>query len=146
MRVRDEGAWREVNNARAYVEGAWREIDEVQAYEGDDWRVAAEFVDPLSVTVSPVQAAAFTLGAGYALTQLITAIPTGGRGPFLYQWSFVSGIQGIITSPATPTTAFSLFLSEGASASAVYRCTITDNLGSVATANVPAFFQSDDIN
>ena len=142
MRVRDEGAWREVTKSRVYAEGAWRDINEVQTYQDDAWRIAAEFVDPLSVTITPSQANGSDFGTGFVVTSLVTAIPEGGRGPFSYEWSFVSGFQGAITSPLTSSTAFSLFLPQGANASAVYRCTVTDNLGSVASADVSAFFES----
>ena len=56
MIVRDEGAWGDVTKARAYVDGAWRELNEAQAYQSGAWRIAAEFVDDLSLTISPPSA------------------------------------------------------------------------------------------
>ncbi|NRA41704.1 MAG: hypothetical protein HRU21_05265 [Pseudomonadales bacterium] len=140
MIVRDEGAWGEVTRARVYVDGGWRELNEVQAYEDNAWRIAAEFVDPLSVTITPSETFGRSSTNGFVVTAPVSATPSGGRGPFSYEWSFVSGSQGAITSPLTASTAFSLFLPEGASAEAVYRCTVTDNLGTVATSDVTAFF------
>ena len=146
MIVRDEGAWGDVTKARAYVDGAWRELNEAQAYQSGAWRIAAEFVDDLSLTISPPSAVGNVLGSGFAVTLPVTALPAGGRGPFTYQWTFVSGTQGALSSPLPASTTFSLFLTSGSNASAVYNCAVTDSLGSLASANVSVVFQSDDLN
>ena len=142
MRVRDEGVWRDVVRARVYVEGAWRELNEVQAREDNAWVIAAEFVDDLSLSISPQFAGAVRVGSGFAVTDAATATPIGGRGPFTYQWERVSGVFAGISAPQSASTQFSFFLPPVSFLEGIYSCTVTDSLGSVASDTVNVTFES----
>ena len=143
MRVRSDGAWRDVIGGRAYIGGAWRELNEAKAYIDGEFKVIAEFVDDLSVSVLNDDIFAERFGSGLALSPPVLAAPNGGRGPYTYQWSRVSGAFASISSPNTAETRFSFFVQTFESVVGVYRCTVTDSLGSTASVDVRVTFVSD---
>ena len=65
-----------------------------------------------------------------------TVTPSGGTSPYTYAWSYVSGTTMTVTSGTSATTTFHKSLIVGASISAIYRCTVTDNASHTATADV----------
>jgi len=142
MRVRDEGVWRDVARARAYVDGAWREMAEVQVREDNAWRVAAEFIDDLTLSLFPPSLQVLIANSGLAVTQPVTATPAGGRGPFTYQWERVNGVFANITAPQSATTQFSFFLPSDSFFEGVYKCTVTDALGSEVSQTLSLTFES----
>lgn len=79
---------------------------------------------PLSVQITPGFIGDVDLTCPLT-SQPATANVSGGRGPFNYLWSAVSGGSGItINSPTSQTTTFTVN-SSGAK-SGTYRCTVTD--------------------
>ena len=71
------------------------------------------------------------------LSDVVTVIPSGGSGAYSYDWSKVSG--STLTVTGLNQARFSASLANGTSASAVYRCTITDTSGQEAYANVSIY-------
>lgn len=138
MDVRVGGAWESPDRAEAYKDGAWRTLQYGEAYYSGAWRQIATFVPALSVAISPTTASAT---GSTVTTNSVTATPTGGLGPFTYAWTLVSN-SGVtspaITSPSTAATRFTGSPTDGHSGTATFRCTVTDSLGTVATADVEA--------
>lgn len=59
---------------------------------------------------------------------------------YAYSWAWVSGTGGTetitVTDPASATTAFSLLMNGDTYTTSIWRCTVTNNLGQAATADV----------
>lgn len=81
-------------------------------------------------------------------TNSVTCSPTGGVGPFTYLWENIAGEgNAFAVSPTNASTTFHLAnVISGNSASATFRCTITDALGSTATATIVATFDNLDFS
>ena len=144
MDVRIAGAWVSPTTAEAYVSGQWRALRYGEAYYNGQWRQIVSFVQTLTLSLSPDP-----LGKGAQAdtmtTAACTATPTGGLGPFTYAWTTVSssGLSGVaINSPSASPTTFTATVTggEGSTGTAVFRCTVTDSLGSTATDTVTVSF------
>lgn len=143
MRVRNDGAWREVTAGRVRIGGEWKRLTSARAYVGGAWEDVAVFLPPLSLTISPPTASAAIVGPGTATTGSVTATPAGGQTPITYSWTRLSGV-GAATNSTSATTAFSQFLNTGDDVSGTFRCTATDAFGTTATADITATFTSTD--
>lgn len=63
----------------------------------------------------------------------VTAAGSEGQAPYTYAWARVSGDATITaTSAATAATAFAASVGRNATKTAVFQCTVTDNLGKQA--------------
>jgi hypothetical protein len=142
MRVRTGGAWRPVTSGRVRVNNAWRTLTRAMVYHDGAWRDGAVFTPPLSLALNSGSAFAFTVPPGTAVTDPITATPTGGLGPFTYSWTRIAGSVGTAATPNSATTTFSQFMGASETVSATFRCTVTDSLGSTATAEVEVTFSA----
>jgi hypothetical protein len=138
MEVRCGGAWRTITTGEAFVNGAWRTLRYGEAYIDGAWKQVATFVQPLTLSVSPPSTGA---NAGATTTPSVTATPSGGLGPFTYSWAKLSGDAVSANSPSLATTSFTL-TSGSPPANATFRCTVTDALGSTATADVGVLFSN----
>lgn len=133
------GAWRSLSSAFIYVGGQWKRITRAEGYVGGAWKSAAAFLPALTVTIDAPNTMVVTT-TGVAISDPITAVPSGGSAPYTYTWSRISGTSGDITSPSAATTTFSAYLSTGASEDATFRCTVTDAFGNQASATVALSF------
>jgi hypothetical protein len=141
MRVYISGSWREIESGLVRVGGAWKNLVRIRAYVGGAWEDVASFIQPLTLSASPVSPNAFIFGSGTATTDAVTVTPSGGAGPFTYSWSLVSGTCTII-SPTSASTTFSRTLTSGERAEVTVRCTVTDSLGTIATIDIVVTFES----
>lgn len=115
--------------------------------DGTTLRTIATFAPALTLAASP--AGAFGTAASdvsvNVTTNSVTAIPTGGTGPFTYAWTVVSytaATSPVITSATNASTTFRQdSMAPDTTASAVFRCTVTDAFGLQATVDVPADFE-----
>jgi len=79
-----------------------------------------------------------TFGQQSTTSDSVTAVPSGGIGPFTYSWARTSGDEDIVpTSFTTATTAFRAFLQDSDAFSASFVCTVTDT-ATGAVASTPA--------
>ena len=72
-----------------------------------------------------------------------TATATGGSGSYTYNWQYVSGSTAItLVNPSSSATMIWQFLytSPSSTASAIYRCEVSDGSTSVFTNNVTVSF------
>lgn len=82
------------------------------------------------------------LGAGdiTAVTGAATVTATGGDSPYTYSWTYVSGTEATVYSPTSNSTQFArtvyVNIAQSINLSGVYRCTVTDNIGRVASVDV----------
>jgi hypothetical protein len=133
------GAWRANTAIYARQAGAWRQLRSLKVFSGGAWRQVANFVDPLTLSVSPANV--FGAGNG-AYTQSVssgfaTATPAGGKAPYSYAWAMTDGDTSITVNSATnATVTFSKTLAKFDVAYGTARCTVTDANGSTASANV----------
>lgn len=142
LQIRQAGVWKEVQAAYVMTGGTLKRVVEIKGMAGGVLRSLAIFAPPLTVAISPSFASAVG-NSGTLTTNAVTASPTGGQGPFTYAWSVVSyeGTLPVVNSPATATTTFrqsGLSLEEDNDCT--FRVTVTDSLGTTATANVSALF------
>jgi hypothetical protein len=128
LRVRSGAATRTAKRGRVFADAAWREFY-VQ-------------VNPITITFSPSTISAVT--PTITALSTVTAIVSGAALPLSYVWSVVS-----FEAPVTPTILNSATASPtlrqsglgfGDSYSALFRVTVTDSLGIVATGEVAATF------
>lgn len=136
MQVRIGGAWVSPKNAKAFISGAWRTLIRGKAYVSGAWRDCATFVQPMSVALSG------TMRSNTQTCGPLTATPTGGLGPFSYAYSVTSPPS--LVTVASPTSATSYFYSSTTRQfAASILCTVTDSLGTVATASANIVFNYD---
>lgn len=95
---------------------------------------------PLLTLLASGNASASRSGGGVASTNTVITSRSGGLQPFTYAWTRVSGDVFTPSAPTGSYTDFSIYLSNGASASATYRCTVTsaDNQTASVTVSVSA--------
>lgn len=94
------------------------------------------------VTLSTAVAYGSVYGGGTATTEVVTTSIAGGRAPFTYSWTFVSGSATVnVTASTASSTSFYGTIAYGGQAFAVWRCTITDASGQTSHADVDVFLQ-----
>lgn len=96
----------------------------------------------LSAYSTPSAVSATITGAGTATTNSASAIASGGSGSYTYSWTIVSGTC-TIASPNSSATQFYRTLTNGQTAFATAKCTVTDTGGAtVDTSTVSISFTS----
>ena len=133
------GAWRSLVRAETYTSGQWKAVSRGEAYIGGGWRSLFSTALPMTLSVSPTQV------SGYATpfkpvtqtitTDPVTATPSGGLGPYTYAWSGGN-------TPLSATNSFTRTLPGNTDAFDTFTVTVTDSLGSTATASVDAYFSN----
>ena len=135
MRGRIGGVWVTPTVATAYINGAWRTLPRAKAYIAAAWRDVASFVQPLSLSNAPTSGF-FGNDHYVAYSNSVTATPTGGLGPYTYLWTVLTTNKTItINAPTSATTFISTSVQNGIDAFGTMRCSVTDSLGTVATAD-----------
>ena len=140
MKARVSGAWRDISAGKIKVDGVWRTVTRIVGKVSGAWEDFVIFTPPFSAAISPATAVAYDLDEGDSIitTNGVTAIPTGGTGPYSYEWD---GGVASLTAGTSATTAFllSTTLFSGVFTE-TWTVTITDSLGQVATATIDAEF------
>ena len=94
------------------------------------------FTPVMSASIVPASLSTTRTGSGTATVTSgnTLVVPSNGQGPFSYAWAKVSGTTLTVTGQNSAT--FSASLAANTSASAVYRCTVTDANGATCTVDV----------
>lgn len=107
---------------------------------------AASLAAALGVTLDKSSIPHAFSSSATATSAAATATPTGGTSPYTHAWTRVSGSTDITADSASAaSTAFSVTgMTDGATKSAIFRDTVTDNVSATATADVSIEFTRDD--
>ncbi|MBK7251958.1 MAG: hypothetical protein IPI06_14110 [Gammaproteobacteria bacterium] len=86
-------------------------------------------------------------GSSSATSGSVTVTPSGGTPGYTYAWTRVSGSADVsAVSSSAATTAFSVVsMSDGATKSATFRCTVTDSASATYTVDVSVAFARADV-
>lgn len=98
----------------------------------------------LSLSITPEEVTGYGSGTGTAQTEFATATPSGGVSPYTYEWALVSYTGPGTVSADNPTDDMSSFTLTGFTGlkSAIFQCTVTDDVSATATAQVTAIFSN----
>ena len=136
-------------NLRAYLKGAGyvSSSDTAPSVPTSGTLTMRAFLGAAKVSGSALSASASAsivggIGDGTS-TQTVTSDPvtvtaSGGTSPYTYSWVRQSGSTMSATAATSATTSFSRSLAVNGTASAVWRCTVTDAASATATVDVTA--------
>jgi hypothetical protein len=133
--INDSGTWK---NATPFVNdgGTWKPVQIGYVNDAGTWKI---FYSAMTASKSG-DASGGRLGAGSVTTNSVTVSPVGGIFPFSYAWTYQSGDVFTLSNPgpstSAHTTTFTTTVALFQTKSAVYRCTITDSVGSTAFIDV----------
>lgn len=137
----NSGTLRTITRAWVKQAGVLRRLKTAKVMDGGSLRTVGIFADPLTATVSgSASGTASGFSAATITTSSVTALPSGGQGPYTYAWAYLSGDTATILSPTQATTAFQRSANPGETLEGTFRCTVTDAYGSTATADATATF------
>jgi len=133
--IRVGGSWHSITRGELYRGGSWRTLTRGEIYKGGAWHALFTFVLPMTALASPPSA--FGDGGskhGVTVTSgSVTVTPTGGLGPYTYDWT---GSDVSVSFPHSATTNFSAFVLSEAEVDGFASCTVTDSLGVTAATGV----------
>ena len=145
MKARIDGAWRDITGGRVRINDTWRRLVSAQAFIGGAWREVASFIQPMTFAVTPETITRSGQVGTTRATAAVTGTPTGGRTPYTYAWTRLSGDPAItITNPSAAVTTFQRFLGSEGTFSAVFQCACTDTNGTTLTDTVTVTFVASD--
>jgi hypothetical protein len=135
MSIRAGGVWKELTAGKVRVNGAWRNLVSAQAYIDGAWKVVATFVSTMTVALSQ-SSVSRSARLGTINTAAVTCTPTGGLNPYTYSWVKQSGDTITANQPTSASCAFQASgMVEEEVRTAVFRCTVTDTLGTAVTSS-----------
>lgn len=131
--IRAAGALRPATSIRIMIGGTLRAVKAIRVRQGNQLRPVYSTTSPISLSLSPPDAYGemFTQQPAPVTSEPVTAMVSGGRGPFTYQWSVDQAID--ITSPNSASTTF-VRVVYGGTIQGAMSCTVTGADGSQATA------------
>lgn len=147
FQVLDAGTLRTISAGQVKVAGVMRPLRFIKAMDGGSLRTVATFIQPLTVSANDAGGNGDgTEGTTVSTTIASTATPSGGLGPFTYAWTLIANGGGDASYANTPSAASTTFNKGNVPASQIYadtwRVTVTDSLGSTATADITVTFRN----
>lgn len=140
MKVSVGGVFKDVASIKVSPINAWKAVANTKAAVGGVWKVGETFTVPLSVSLSDISPQGRDrTNVGFAVTNSVTATPSGGVLPYAYSWALLSGV-GVADSPNSASTTFTGSVSEGESLTGTFRVTVTDAFAQTVTADLAATF------
>jgi hypothetical protein len=138
------GGWRTINKWQIRQGNAWRTVKRAQTFVGGIWREFYVQENPINITILPSPVTSQPAANLFYLDALVSAFVAGGTSPFTYVWSVDSFDTPSIPTILNGTTASPTFrafdIGPGDTHGAIFRVTVTDNLGLTATKDVIATF------
>ena len=135
--VHDATQWRSIKDIYKKDASTWQRTKAVYVKDGATWRKVHE---ALSATASASGGFPLTASgpSGTTITTTASADVTaaGGWPPYSYSWVEISYTSGnpldvrVVNSPGSSSSTFSASSSHGGGGTSLFRCTITDTLGS----------------
>lgn len=145
MRINLPDGWKEVTAAKYWTGSKWASLTRGLFYDGTEWQEIAKFTELLEVELSSGDVYGFvaTPQPSAVTSSSVTASPSGGLGPYQYLWEFISGNASTALQPNFASTSFrNGNVPANNVETSVFRVTVTDALGSEATAQVTAQFEN----
>ncbi len=134
LKVRLGGINRTFQKMRIMRGGTLTNVRRAQYHTGTGLEVVFLGSDPLSVGISPV-----TITGHASDPAKASAVISGGRGPYVYQWTATSDLGHLILTGAT-SAAVNISALHGADAEGTVEVTVTDADGQTASAAVAVYF------
>lgn len=144
LRIQDAGTLRTIKRLRIQQGGILRDIRRLRVMHDGVLRTVATFAEQLTASANPSSVGG-TQSSDQPITvtsEGTTASPTGGRAPFTYAWTQISGPSATITAPTMATTQFRATVNPFDTVSLSFRCTITDAVGQSASTEVTALLNN----
>lgn len=146
LKIQDAGTLRTITRLYIRQGGVNRRIRTLKIMDGGTLRTVATFADTLSVSADGASGNGPGTGPSNVTTDSTTAVVSGGFAPYTYAWSLVTnggGTASTATNPTSATTAFQKAnVPQDASYTDVWQVTVTDAVGSTATAAASAQFSN----
>lgn len=135
-------ATKDVVSAQFVPSSTLKRVTRIEAWNGSAWKLVQSFAPPISLAASPDASFAERNAASVVaiISSPVSAIVTGGTGPYTYLWTQAGGQAASIYSPASATTQFAMGLGPGSSETANFNCTVTDSNGLTADAAASVTF------
>lgn len=134
MKVRVNGVLKSAPGAKIKVGANWKRLIRIKMKIGGVWKEIASFIPPLSASASPATVAKAVNGGGTGVAGPVTATPTGGRAPYTYAWTRLTGTASI-TAPGSSGTYFSDTVGPNETRISTFKCTVTSSDGQTADTN-----------
>lgn len=147
MKRWDGGAFVDTSIERRWDGSNWVDLTIAKRWDGSSW---VDIAFPgggganLSATINPASLFKSALQFEPAppfknvVTAAATVTPTGGTGPYTYQWTKVSGDSAIVPSSTTAASVtFSANAPKNQLLTATWQCTVTDSLSATFAVSLP---------
>lgn len=146
LKILDAGTLRTITRLFIRQSGVDRRIRTLKVMDGGTLRTVATFADPLSVTAGGVAGNGTGGSTQTVQTSQTTAIVSGGFSPYTYQWTLITNEGGTPSFAVSPTSAATVFrkpnVDPDASWTDIFQVTVTDAVGSTATASIGVQFSN----
>lgn len=138
VRIMTSGGLRTIQRLRVMHFGQLRTVKTLKVMDNGSLRLVGNFYSDVVASISPSSAYGTSTG-GLATTNSVTASASGGLFPYTYSWSRISNDNPGTPFAVNPSLATTTFrgMPDG---KATFRVTVTDSLGTQATADVVASF------
>lgn len=138
------GTWRTATGPAVRVGGTWRPLAAAFVRVSGTWRQVFTAVGPLIASLDQSSLTGSGTGDGPFNTGNVNVSVSGGVTPYVFLWEYVSGDGFGNVHPNDGNLASVYFIGNATAPttkSAVWRCKVTDNVGTIAyTGNVTASF------
>lgn len=135
------GIWRNLVGGSVCVAGNWRTVTQVRVANSGAWKHALSFAPPMTATVFPESAFGYSRGTPSAAvsSEIVTCTPSGGIAPYRYLVAILDSGTAIASPGNTASCSIGDNVDAGQSSTVSARFTVTDSVGTTATADFTAF-------
>lgn len=132
IRIMHAGALRTPTSFRVRIGGTNRLIRSIRIMDEGTLRTVYTIATPLSAQPSSNPLEGYGAGGVRRNVQAtVSAVVTGGLGPYSYAWSSTG--PGYLSSTTNASATISAFLNDNQGVSGTMACTVTDSLGATSS-------------